>query len=55
MLLHLFSDTRGLVVPSYAKEPGRTQPGMVSSDLSIVSIHRIPWGTKEGHHSPRIP
>ena len=53
VLLHLFSGMRGLVVPSYAKEPGRTQPGMVSSDLGILFIHRIPWGTKVGHRSPR--
>lgn len=55
MLLHPFSDMRGLVVPSYAKEPGRTQPGMVSSDLGILFIHRTPWGTKEDHRSPRTP
>ena len=53
--LHLFSDMRGLVVPSYAKEPGRTHDGMMSSDPGILFIHRTPWGTKEGHRSPRTP
>lgn len=53
VLLYLFSDMRSLVVLSYAKEPGRTQPGMMSSDPGILFIHRTPWGTKEGYHSPR--